>query len=131
MILRLPFGYDTRLGPMGAGLSAGQAQRIALARALYNSPSIIVLDEPNSALDAQGEAALTRALKEAKARGAAIVIIAHRAGVLNIADQLLLLREGVVDQWGPRADVVAYLSANENSGKLIGGDQNPAAGAKA
>lgn len=129
MILRLPFGYDTRLGPMGAGLSAGQAQRIALARALYNGPSIIVLDEPNSALDAQGEAALTRALKEAKARGAAIIIIAHRAGVLNIADQLLLLREGVVDQWGPRADVVAYLSANENSGKLIG--ENPAAGAGA
>ncbi len=118
MILRMPQGYDTRLGLNGAGLSAGQSQRVALARAVYGSPSLLVLDEPNSHLDAVGEAALLRCLSEAKARGAAIVVVAHRAGILNVVDQLLLLQDGVVTQWGPRADVHAYLSASENAGRL-------------
>jgi len=111
MILKLPKGYDTVLSHGGRGLSAGQAQRVALARALYGDPALLVLDEPNSCLDAEGEMALARAIVDAKARGASIMIIAHRTGVLANADRLLVLREGVVDRIGPRAEVLAAMSA--------------------
>ncbi|MDR7116254.1 type I secretion system permease/ATPase [Caulobacter sp. BE254] len=111
LILRLPKGYDTTLGAGGRGLSAGQAQRVALARALYGQPPLLVLDEPNSALDADGEMALNSAILSAKARGAAILIVAHRTGILNIADRLLVLREGQVELVGPRAEVVAKMAA--------------------
>jgi len=111
LILRLPNGYDTVLGPGGRGLSAGQAQRVALARALYGSPPLLVLDEPNSALDADGEQALNQTILAAKARGAAVLIVAHRTGILNIADRLLVLRDGQVERLGPRAEVVAQMAA--------------------
>jgi ATP-binding cassette subfamily C protein len=111
LILRLPRGYDTVLGAGGRGLSAGQAQRVALARALYGDPPLLILDEPNSALDAEGEAALNKAILAAKARGAAVMIVAHRTGILNIADRLLVLREGQVERLGPRAEVVAQMAA--------------------
>lgn len=111
LILRLPEGYDTQLGLAGRGLSAGQAQRIALARALYRDPHILILDEPNSALDAEGEAALLKTLKTARQRGAAILLVAHRSGVLSIADKLALLRDGVLDAFGPREEIVAQLQA--------------------
>jgi len=111
LILRLPKGYDTVLGAGGRGLSAGQAQRVALARALYGQPPLLILDEPNSALDADGEAALNNAILAAKARGAAILIVAHRTGILNVADRLLVLREGQVEMIGPRAEVVAKMAA--------------------
>ncbi|KRA71783.1 ABC transporter ATP-binding protein [Caulobacter sp. Root656] len=111
LILRLPKGYDTVLGAGGRGLSAGQAQRVALARALYGQPPLLILDEPNSALDADGEAALNNAILTAKARGAAILIVAHRTGILNVADRLLVLREGQVEMVGPRAEVVAKMAA--------------------
>jgi PrtD family type I secretion system ABC transporter len=110
LILRLPKGYDTVLATNGRGLSAGQAQRVALARALYAEPPLLVLDEPNSALDADGEAALNRALLAARARNAAILIVAHRTGILAIADRLLVLRDGQLDMLGPRADVIARMS---------------------
>ncbi|WP_165185443.1 type I secretion system permease/ATPase [Caulobacter soli] len=110
LILRLPKGYDTTLGAGGRGLSAGQAQRVALARALYGEPPLLVLDEPNSALDADGETALNNTLLAAKQRGAAILIVAHRTGILNIADRLLVLRDGQIEMLGPRADVVAKMS---------------------
>jgi ATP-binding cassette subfamily C protein len=110
LILRLPKGYDTMLGAGGRGLSAGQAQRVALARALYGEPPLLILDEPNSALDADGEAALNSAILAAKARGAAILIVAHRTGILNVADRLLVLREGQVEMLGPRTEVITKMA---------------------
>lgn len=112
LILRLPKGYDTVLGPFGQGLSAGQAQRVALARALYGEPVLLVLDEPNSNLDQEGEAALMQAILGAAARGAAVVVIAHRAGVLARVDRLLVMRDGMVQQEGPREDVLAKMRAD-------------------
>ncbi len=97
LISRLPAGYDTRLSLSGRGLSHGQMQRIALARALYRNPSLLVLDEPNSHLDDEGEAALIAALEAARARGAACLIVAHRMGVMRIADRILAVRDGRVD----------------------------------
>lgn len=110
-VLSLPQGYDTMLGPGGRGLSAGQAQRIGLARALFGDPKVIVLDEPNAHLDGDGEAALIEAMKGAKARGAAIVIVAHRAGIMSIADKLLVLRDGRMDGFGPRDQVIQKLAS--------------------
>jgi len=109
LIQRLPAGYDTLLGPQGAGLSAGQAQRVALARALFGEPVLLVLDEPNSSVDQEGEAALIEAIKGAAHRGAAVVIIAHRAGVLAGVDRLLAMRDGAVQLQGPREEVIANL----------------------
>lgn len=109
MILRLPNAYDTVLGPFGAGVSAGQAQRIALARALFGNPALLVLDEPNSNLDQDGETALMSAILSAAARGAAVVIVAHRAGVLSRVDRLLMLRDGAVQLEGPREEVLARI----------------------
>ncbi len=111
LILRLPKGYDTVLGPFGQGLSAGQAQRVALARALYDEPVLLVLDEPNSNLDQEGEAALMQAILGAAARGAAVVVIAHRAGVLARVDRLLVMRDGMVQQEGPREEVLEKMRA--------------------
>ena len=111
LILRLPNGYDTVLGPFGQGLSAGQAQRVALARALYRDPVLLVLDEPNSNLDQEGEAALMQAILGAAARGGSVVIIAHRAGVLARVDRLLMMREGVVQMEGPREEVLERMRA--------------------
>ncbi|MEJ2814747.1 type I secretion system permease/ATPase [Caulobacter sp. CCG-8] len=116
LILRLPKGYDTHLGAGGRGLSAGQAQRVALARALYGDPPLLILDEPNSALDADGELALNNAILAAKARGATILIVAHRTGILNIADRLLVLRDGQMELLGPRADVVAKMAEAAKAG---------------
>jgi PrtD family type I secretion system ABC transporter len=110
MILRLPAAYQTRLGQQGRGLSAGQGQRVAMARALYGEPALFVLDEPNSHLDGHGEVQLIDTVLAARARGAAIVVIAHRAGVLNIADRLLALRDGVISNYGSREDVVRELA---------------------
>ena len=109
LILRLPHGYDTVLGPFGAGVSAGQAQRIALARALFGDPALLVLDEPNSNLDQDGEAALMTAILSAAARGAAVVVVAHRAGVLSRVDRLAMMRDGVIQMEGPREEVLARM----------------------
>ena len=109
LILRLPQAYDTRLGLMGAGLSLGQAQRIALARALYGSPTVLVLDEPNAFLDNAGETALVGALARARTRGATVVVIAHRRSVVDLADELLVLEEGRPKLMGPSSAVLKRL----------------------
>ncbi|HEV8406699.1 MAG TPA: type I secretion system permease/ATPase [Sphingomicrobium sp.] len=116
LILQLPQGYDTHLGLMGAGLSAGQAQRLALARALFGEPPLLVLDEPNAFLDQDGEAALIAAIGNARARGATIILIAHRRGVLECADRLLVLAEGRVKLIGTAGEVVARLSGPPSEG---------------
>ncbi|MEN9384125.1 MAG: hypothetical protein RL323_1268 [Pseudomonadota bacterium] len=109
MILRFPKGYDTPMGEAGQLLSGGQRQRVALARALYGQPVVMVLDEPNANLDDVGEAALMRAVQNMKAQGQVVVLITHRPGVVQLADQLVVLREGKVVQQGPRDEVIARL----------------------
>ena len=111
LILRLPKGYDTEIGEGGQALSPGQRQRIALARALYGNPRLVVLDEPNSDLDSDGEEALLRTLQGLKNAGVTIVIIAHRPSLLRGADKMLVLREGMVDRFGSRAEVMERITA--------------------
>ena len=111
LILQLPQGYDTVLGQTGAGLSAGQSQRVALARALFGAPSILVLDEPNAHLDHEGERDLVRILEDNKRRGAVAFVAAQRPGVLAAADKIMLLRNGRLDMFGPRDEVLKRLTA--------------------
>jgi ATP-binding cassette subfamily C protein len=110
LIGSLPQGYATRIGGAGVQLSGGQRQRIALARALFGAPRLIVLDEPNSNLDAEGEAALVAAIDAAQARGTTVVVVAQRMSILNRADRLLVLKDGAVAHFGPRSEVIEHLA---------------------
>ena len=110
MILRLPEGYDTRIGINSGALSAGQRQRVALARAVYGNPRLVVLDEPNSNLDQDGEEALTDTIRRLSADGCTVVLIAHRPNVLAAVEQVLVLREGKVATLGPRQEVLNRLT---------------------
>lgn len=109
MILRMPQGYDTPLGPNGYQLSGGQRQRIGLARAVFNSPAFIVLDEPNANLDDAGEHALIQAINTVRTQGKTVVIISHRPTLLGVVSKILLLNEGAVQQFGTREKVFASL----------------------
>jgi ATP-binding cassette subfamily C exporter for protease/lipase len=106
LILQLPQGYDTQLGEGGAGLSGGQKQRIGLARALYDLPALIVLDEPNSNLDEAGEQALLQAITQLKQQQRTLILITHKPNVLTLTDQLMILRDGQLQAFGPTARVL-------------------------
>ncbi|QHD70543.1 type I secretion system permease/ATPase [Sphingobium yanoikuyae] len=110
LIRNLPNGFDYRLGLGGDGLSAGQAQRIALARALFGDPALLILDEPNAHLDAEGDAALISALAAFKAEGKTILIVSHKLSILPIVDRLMVLRDGRVDMYGPRDDILPKIA---------------------
>jgi len=120
MILRLPSGYDTRIGEGGMVLSGGQRQRVALARALYGDPFLVVLDEPNANLDGEGETALHQAIIDLKARRAIVVLIAHRPAILSACDQLLVLANGVQQGFGPREEILRKVFAHRTAPAAAG-----------
>jgi PrtD family type I secretion system ABC transporter len=135
LILRLPEGYQTQIGEGGMALSAGQRQRIALARALYGEPFLVVLDEPNSNLDAEGEHALTQAILGVRARGGVVVVVAHRPSALASVDLVLMMAEGRVQTVGPKDEVfskvlrpVAAPAAPSRSAASAGGAGAPSSG---
>ena len=109
MIVKMSDGYDTQVGEQGVSLSAGQAQRVALARALYGEPFLIVLDEPNSNLDTEGDEALTRAVRAARERGAIVVVVAHRPIGIEAVDMLLVLKDGRMQAFGPKEQVLGQV----------------------
>lgn len=121
MILRFAKGYDTQIGEAGNLLSGGQRQRIGLARAVYGSPALIVLDEPNANLDEAGEAALLKTVQELKTRGKTVVLISHRPGVLALADRVLLLKHGRIQADGSREAVLAALHRARASTTTVAG----------
>jgi ABC-type protease/lipase transport system fused ATPase/permease subunit len=110
MILHLPNGYRTQIGEGGALLSGGQRQRIGLARAFFGGPRLIVLDEPNASLDSEGENDLLRAMAKLKSDGATVVLIAHRPSMVSQVDKVLFLRDGVVEMFGPREEVLPQVT---------------------
>jgi PrtD family type I secretion system ABC transporter len=123
LIIRLPKGYDTDIGDGGSLLSGGQKQRIALARAMFDDPKYFVLDEPNSNLDQEGEAAVLTALTAAKSRGATIIIIAHRPSLLGFVDKVLFMKDGRVERFGERQAVLAALQPRP---KVVGSSRTGA-----
>lgn len=115
MIVKLPDGYDTRISAGGGRLSGGQMQRVALARALYDTPVIVILDEPNSNLDNEGSVALNRAIKSLKAEGNSVLIMAHRPAAIQECDMLLVIDQGVQTAFGPKDKVLQEMVANHQS----------------
>jgi ATP-binding cassette subfamily C exporter for protease/lipase len=128
MVEALPEGYDTRIGDDGAVLSGGQRQRLGLARALYGHPKVLVLDEPNSSLDAAGDKNLLELITKLKAAGLTIVAITHRNTLMPVVDKIVLLHEGKVMAFGPRDDVLgAIAKANEQARAQAAAASRPAA----
>jgi PrtD family type I secretion system ABC transporter len=121
LILRLANGYDTEIGVAGSILSGGTRQRIGLARAILGNPRLLVLDEPNSNLDSEGERALLNVLTQAKELGTTTVVISHRSGVLSAVDKVLLLRDGSVERLSPRAEFLAALGQPEGQMRIAAG----------
>jgi ATP-binding cassette subfamily C protein len=107
MIVRLPEGYDTQLGPMGTALSAGQRQRLGLARALYGDPFVVIMDEPNAFLDAEGEQALNQAIRAIRARGGIAIVVAHRPSILAEVDMVAVIQNGRLSAFGSKEEIVA------------------------
>jgi ATP-binding cassette subfamily C exporter for protease/lipase len=130
MILRFPKGYDTPMGQAGAFLSGGQRQRIGLARALYGEPSLVVLDEPNANLDDEGEKALLNAMLLLKSKGANVILISHRPGVLSVADRVVILQDGQLVASGPRDGVLQALK-EQREAAAVTATPAPSAGVSA
>lgn len=118
LILRLPEGFDTMIGATGGNLSGGQRQRIGLARALYGNPALVVLDEPNSNLDEQGESALEKALIKLKQKQCTVIIITHRNNVLSKVDKLLILQDGNLAVYGPKDQVISYIQKQQQQAAM-------------
>jgi ATP-binding cassette subfamily C protein len=110
LILRLANGYDHKLKLGGRGLSAGQAQRVGLARAVYGDPAILILDEPNAHLDQEGDQALVAAIAALKAEGRTVLIVSHKLGILPVIDKILVMREGRVEMFGPRDEILPKIA---------------------
>ncbi len=127
LILHMPEGYDTRIGANGGNLSGGQRQRIGLARALYGDPVVVVLDEPNSNLDEQGEFALANAIQRLKKKRVTVIVITHRNNVLANVDKLLILMDGLVSLYGPKEQVIAHLQQQKKAAAQARQPQAPAA----
>jgi ABC-type protease/lipase transport system fused ATPase/permease subunit len=115
LIVSFPAGYETPLGEQGRALSAGQQQRIALARALYGEPFLVALDEPNSNLDVEGEEALAKAILGVRARGGIVIIVAHRPSALAAVDQVLVMMRGAQQAFGPRDEILSRSGRREAS----------------
>jgi ATP-binding cassette subfamily C protein len=107
MIVGLPAGYDTPVGEHGSALSTGQAQRVALARAVYRDPFLVVLDEPNSHLDSEGDEALTRAILGVRERRGIVIVIAHRPSAIAGVDHLLVMNQGRAQAFGPKDEILS------------------------
>jgi len=129
MIVGLPEGYETQVGESGTALSAGQAQRVALARALYGDPFLVVLDEPNSNLDAEGDEALSRAIMSVRARGGIVVVVAHRPSAIAGVDLLLMMNQGRVAAFGPKDEVLSRVLQRDGAAATRGLKVVPEAGA--
>ncbi|ADV15130.1 MULTISPECIES: type I secretion system permease/ATPase [Mesorhizobium] len=110
LVVHLPEGYETRIGEAGSALSAGQRQRVALARALYGDPFLVILDEPNSNLDADGEAALTVAIQGVRDRGGMAIVVAHRPSALQSLDQILVMTNGSIQAFGPKNEIMTKVT---------------------
>ncbi len=119
LILNLSDGYNTKIGEGGAILSAGQRQRIALARALYGEPVLVVLDEPNSNLDTDGETALVDAISNLKSKGVTVVVIAHRPSAIRVVDKILYIKDGLQCAFGPRDEVLASILQSNSNQKVL------------
>lgn len=119
IVMRLPRGYDTHIGESGARLSGGQRQKLGLARAFFGDPRLIVLDEPNASLDPEGEEALRRAIDEMKARGATIIVIAQRLGILSVADSVLVLDNGMVNAYGERREIAERIAQGRTAIRVV------------
>jgi ATP-binding cassette subfamily C protein EexD len=113
MILRLPDGYDTKIGVGGATLSGGQRQRVGIARAIYNNPVLVVLDEPNSNLDEMGERGLVQAVNALKQSGTTVIIITHRPSILQVTNKLAMMKQGLLEMYGGTNEVLAKIRGQQ------------------